>query len=109
MIATHKILEECPPDSKLSCTIPCDKLCMYYQYILKQKSICVSEHDCAGYECAPNNTTLGCHAGQYFANQNTCVNIQDCMCVDYNGNPVKVTTNGLTKIIFNFMYLSLEK
>lgn len=70
--------------------IPCEKLCAYYEYVLQEKGICRTEQDCAGYDCVAENTTAGCPPGQLFANEKTCVNIQDCLCTDYNGNPVKV-------------------
>lgn len=82
--------KECAFGSKMECIIPCDKLCLYYDYILKQKGVCQTDENCAGYDCIAENTTTGCPSGQLFVNENTCVNIQDCMCVDYNGNLVKV-------------------
>lgn len=70
----------------------------------------MSEQDCAGYDCVAENTTAGCQAGQYFANQNVCVNIQDCMCVDYNGNLVKVWLTAQLEETCNYVSnFSLEK
>lgn len=59
-----------------------------------QKGICRTDGDCAGYDCVATNATVGCAPGQLFTNEKTCVNVQDCLCTDFNGNPVKVSVLG---------------
>lgn len=101
---------ECPSGSKLGCIIPCDKLCSYYEYVLKEKGICRTEHDCAGYDCVAENSTVSCLSGQLFANEKTCVDVKDCLCTDYSGNPVKVCiTNQINLTMKLYLHLCFSQ
>lgn len=63
------------------------------------------DEDCAGYDCIGANQIASCPAGQFLANEDTCVTPQDCLCVDYKGNPIKVYFKSAQRFHFSVLKL----
>jgi hypothetical protein len=74
-----------------SCAFPCGRACKYYKYILRKEGHCLDDSaDCiAG--CVPADVPKECNYPKVWRDAKTCVNIDDCMCVDENSQPVRVS------------------
>ncbi|XP_017781781.1 PREDICTED: hemocytin [Nicrophorus vespilloides] len=74
-----------------SCAIECDRMCLHYSYIVKESGLCKGNTICES-SCVSANKQRTCPTGMVWANNNTCVAIQNCMCTDHDGKPVKPGT-----------------
>ncbi|KAG5886861.1 hypothetical protein JTB14_017666 [Gonioctena quinquepunctata] len=81
-------IPRCPPGMKSdSCAIECDRLCIHYSYIVREKGHCKSEQKCE-FGCVSAEKKKKCPKGMMWADENTCVSVDTCLCV-HNGKPVK--------------------
>lgn len=62
---------------------------MYYSYVVKLDGYCLRENECEK-GCVSIYKPQSCPEGMFWANNETCVARQDCMCISYAGIPVKV-------------------
>ncbi|GLH02043.1 Hemocytin [Gryllus bimaculatus] len=80
---------ECKPgDVWTSCGIPCNQVCLYYEYVLTRRGFCSSSDDCIQ-GCFREELSGGCPKGYYWKDENECVSIADCMCYSHSGEPVR--------------------
>ncbi|KAJ8974052.1 hypothetical protein NQ317_002298, partial [Molorchus minor] len=90
----------CPPGLIHDpCAIECNRLCSYYSYLVKQKSLCEDGIKCQS-GCISAEKKLFCPSGMFFANDNKCVSVDECLCVSEDGSPLKpghVRQEGLCK------------
>lgn len=63
---------------------------MYFISTLREKGECTKGKSCYP-GCVPENNKLKCPAGTRYADQNTCVELNDCLCRAPDGNIIKVS------------------
>lgn len=84
------LAHECPDGMvKEKCAIKCDNLCLYYEYVLKEQGLCQHDIKCEA-SCVSAEKRPVCPDGMFWANNETCVSMFDCMCTASDGRPVKV-------------------
>ncbi|XP_063867870.1 uncharacterized protein LOC135104399 [Scylla paramamosain] len=77
--------DKCPETMRHEqCAMPCNRICMYYQSILKEEGWCLSEDNCAP-GCVEPNRDMTCPPGMFGINQEHCVQVADCNCRLSNG------------------------
>ncbi|KAJ3643777.1 hypothetical protein Zmor_026489 [Zophobas morio] len=82
----------CPVgEKKHDCAIQCDRLCLYYSYVVKSEGFCKNNEKCAS-GCVNPKKSLSCPNGMFWAGNQTCVALADCMCRATDGKPVKPGT-----------------
>lgn len=70
------------------CAIQCDRLCMFYSYAIKERGLCQDGAKCSA-GCVSADKKLSCPDGMLWADEKTCVAIDDCICRSPDGKPVK--------------------
>lgn len=72
-----------------SCAIECDRLCMYYSFLVKKRGFCKDGTSCeAG--CVSEDKKTVCPSNMLWASDHECVSLDECLCVTEDGQPVKV-------------------
>nr|CAH7739498.1 unnamed protein product [Callosobruchus chinensis] len=80
-------LTGCPPGTTLHpCAIECDRLCLYYSFLVKRKGLCQGDTRCESGCVALERKS--CPIGQKYADENTCVSLDECLCATEQGDPV---------------------
>lgn len=66
---------------------------MYYKKTMEKQEICLGECEpgCVNQNVYDMLENKECMGDNRWANNGTCVNIQDCMCMSNDGKPVKVS------------------
>lgn len=82
----------CPDGQEFShCAIECEKLCLHYDFIVREKGRCTLGQICDE-GCVKAERRTSCPAGMFWRDSNTCVQISDCSCRSHDGKPVKPGT-----------------
>ncbi|KAF5285691.1 hypothetical protein FQR65_LT13076 [Abscondita terminalis] len=88
-VAVEPEVGECPFDEVfVECAVPCTNLCVYYSHTLRLQGRCQNGITCEE-GCKSQYKSTNCPPGQFWSNNQTCVAKHDCMCVSYEGKPVK--------------------
>lgn len=74
---------------KDSCGIECNKLCLYYSFLVKEKGLCQDGTKCES-ACVSKDKKIACPSNMFWTSNRECVSIDECMCVTENGQPIKV-------------------
>jgi von Willebrand factor len=83
----------CPPGTEEhDCAIQCDRLCIYYFHVVREKGLCENEKKCER-DCVEKGQSLTCPEGKMWANNHTCVDLSHCLCRSEDGKPIKVPTD----------------
>nr|XP_045582100.1 uncharacterized protein LOC123745535 [Procambarus clarkii] len=77
--------DKCPPAMTYEqCAMPCLRICMYHQSLLKQHGECLLDGDCAP-GCVERTEMNTCPPGFFMFSEARCVAIADCNCRLSNG------------------------
>ncbi|RZC42307.1 hemocytin, partial [Asbolus verrucosus] len=83
----------CPNNTvKNDCAIQCDRLCLFYSNAVKQRGFCNHTGDKCESGCVKPDKNLTCPQNMMWADDNTCVELSDCLCRSHDGKPVKPGT-----------------
>lgn len=74
-----------------ACAIECEKTCLYYDYVIKEKGKCDRGQVCDD-GCVSAERRTSCPPGMLWRDENTCVQTADCSCKSHDGKPVKPGT-----------------
>lgn len=81
---------KCPPGQVYDeCALECDHLCLSYLYVLQEKGQCEETQLCQS-GCVSAEKKLTCPPSHNFANNETCVAVNLCVCTTPDGIPIKV-------------------
>lgn len=81
----------CPPGTVFDpCAIKCDQLCSYYSAVVHKKGHCKGESKCES-GCISETKQIECPKGHLWADDQTCVSIDECRCATEIGEPMKVS------------------
>jgi von Willebrand factor len=82
----------CPPGTEENdCAIQCDRLCIYYFHVVREKGLCENEKKCER-DCVEKGQSPTCPEGKMWANNHTCVDLSHCLCRSEDGKPIKPGT-----------------
>lgn len=83
---------DCPDGYESSaCALECERLCLHYGYIVREKGKCMKGQECDE-GCVSAERRTSCPAGMLWRDENTCVQISDCLCYSHKGTPVRPGT-----------------
>lgn len=99
----------CPPGTVYdSCAIHCDRLCLHYSYLIHEKGLCRGENKCES-GCISEVKQVECPKGYLWLDENTCVSVDECVCVTETGEPMKVCMNSELFFLFNGTIFKIAK